>query len=235
MAHLSTDSQDFGTALFTLGFWLQIMSPIQAVSISLALAIVSGIPGLRLVWEDIQPKLLLRFLIPAIVGIPIGTLLLLVASAQVMTFLVAVLLLSYGLYFGFRSSLPSMKFELPFVDRLIGFLGGILGGMAGLSGALPTMWLSLRDWEKGKIRGILQPFNSIILIIAAMGAAYHGGYSWHTFGLMLYATPAALLGTIIGIKLFKVVDDRMFRKTLILLMLVSGLSLMTKLTLSLTG
>ena len=219
----------FGTALFTLGFWLQIMPPIQAVSLSLALAIISGIPGLKLVWNSIQPKLLLRFLIPAFIGIPLGTYLLLIVSAETMTLLVAIFLFGYGAYFSFRSSLPSMTQDHPTADRAIGLVGGVLGGMAGLSGALPTMWLSLRDWEKSKIRGILQPFNSVILCLAALGAAYHGGYGRETFVAMATAAPAAIVGTLAGITLYKRIQDQTFRRILIVLMLVSGVILLARL------
>ncbi|MEP1206128.1 MAG: sulfite exporter TauE/SafE family protein [Rhizobiaceae bacterium] len=218
----------FGTALFTLGFWLQIMPPIQAVSLSLALAIISGFPGLKVIWNSIDFKLLLRFLLPAFVGIPVGTYLLLIVSAETMTLLVAIFLFVYGAYFSLRAALPSMQNDHPTADRFIGFLGGILGGMAGLSGALPTMWLSMRDWAKSKIRGILQPFNSIILFLAAIGAAYHGGYNWETLEVMAMAAPASIVGTFAGIKLFKYVNDQIFRRMLIVIMLLSGCSLLLK-------
>ena len=200
----------------------------QAVSLSLALAIISGMPGLKVIWHNIEPKLLLRFLLPAFVGIPAGTYLLLVVSAETMTLLIAVFLFAYGAYFSLQASLPSLKRDHPMADRSIGFLGGILGGMAGLSGALPTMWLSMRDWPKSKIRGILQPFNSIILFFAAVGAAYHGGYNWETMKIMAAATPASVIGTFAGIQLYKYVNDQVFRRMLIAIMFLSGCSLLLK-------
>ena len=218
----------FGTALFTLGFWLQIMPPIQAVSLSLALAIISGMPGLKVIWSSIEPKLLLRFLLPAFIGIPLGTYLLLIVSAETMTLLVALFLFGYGAYFSFRTALPSVTQDYPTTDRVIGLVGGVLGGMAGLSGALPTMWLSLRDWEKSKIREILQPFNSIILLFAAVGAAYHGGYNWETFVAMGLAAPASIVGTIAGIVLYKQISDHTFRRILIVIMLLSGVILLRR-------
>lgn len=218
----------FGTALFTLGFWLQIMSPLQAVSLSLALAIISGMPGLKVIWDSIEPKLLLRFLLPAFVGIPAGTYLLTIVSAETMTLLIAIFLFVYGAYFSLQAALPSLKNDYPQADRGVGFLGGILGGMAGLSGALPTMWLSMRDWPKSKIRGVLQPFNSIILFFAALGAAYHGGYNFETLTIMAAATPASVIGTFAGIKLYKHVNDQVFRRMLIVIMFLSGCSLLLK-------
>jgi len=48
-------------------------------------------------------------------------------------------------------------------DGAIGFAGGILGrGLAGLSGALPTVWATLRGWGKDERRGVFQAFNLTI-------------------------------------------------------------------------
>ena len=44
------------------------MPPIQAVSLPLAVAIISDILRLKLVWNSIEPKLPLRFLLPAFIG-----------------------------------------------------------------------------------------------------------------------------------------------------------------------
>jgi hypothetical protein len=39
-------------------------------------------------------------------------------------------------------------------DAAIGFAGGIMGGLAGLSGPLPTMWATLRAWGKDERQGM---------------------------------------------------------------------------------
>ena len=44
------------------------MLPIQAASLPFALAIISDLLRLNLVWNSIEPKLLLRFLLPAVIG-----------------------------------------------------------------------------------------------------------------------------------------------------------------------
>ena len=75
------------------------MPPIQAVSLPFALAIISDIPRLKLVWNSIEPKLLLRFLLPALIGTHY---LLLVVRAETMTLLVALFLFGHGTYFSLR-------------------------------------------------------------------------------------------------------------------------------------
>ena len=48
-------------------------------------------------------------------------------------------------------------------DAIVGFAGGILGGLAGLSGPLPTLWASVRGWTKDQRRGVFQIFNGTVL------------------------------------------------------------------------
>ena len=48
-------------------------------------------------------------------------------------------------------------------DAAVGFAGGILGGLAGLSGPLPTLWASVRGWTKDQRRGVFQIFNGTVL------------------------------------------------------------------------
>ncbi len=44
----------FGTALFALGFWLQVMPPVQAVAIVLVISVATGLQGLWQVRHTIE-------------------------------------------------------------------------------------------------------------------------------------------------------------------------------------
>ena len=48
-------------------------------------------------------------------------------------------------------------------DGVVGFGGGVLGGAAGLSGPLPTIWCGLRGWNRSRQRAVYQPFNLAVL------------------------------------------------------------------------
>ena len=53
---------------------------------------------------------------------------------------------------------------------MIGFFGGILGGLAGVSGALPVVWTDIRGWTKEQRRAVMQMFNIAILSLALRDA-----------------------------------------------------------------
>ncbi|MEL6218745.1 MAG: sulfite exporter TauE/SafE family protein [Pseudomonadota bacterium] len=215
----------FGTALFALGWWLQVLAPAEAVALAIAMSIASGVPGMWLVRHDIEPRRLARFLVPALAGIPLGLWLLGRLDPEPLKLLVAVLLVLYGGLFAFRRDLPALEGERPVTDAGVGFAGGVLGAMAGLSGALPTMWLALRPWAKGKQRALLQPYNMGVLAISALLLLVAGGYGGRVPLALLIALPATMLAARAGIAVFRRLSDAQFRRLLIVLMLVSGVAL----------
>lgn len=220
----------FGTSLFALGFWLQIMSPVAAVSIAMMMAVISGLQGAWVVRQAIfdHPRRLARFLIPGIVGVPLGVMALAMIDAQVLKLTIGGIMVLYGGFFTLRWSLPKFDRPTPIVDSIVGFLGGVLGGAASLSGALPTMWCSMRTWPKSQTRAVLQPFNIIILGLAALVFVWHGYYTWQALTHIAVALPITLISAQIGIAIFKRLDDDQFRRLLIVMMFASGSVLLAK-------
>jgi uncharacterized membrane protein YfcA len=220
----------FGTALFALGFWLQILSPSEAVSMVVIMSVVSGLQGVALVRQSIRehPLRLSRFVVPGIIGIPVGTGLLAIVSPLAIKLTVAVFLLAYGGFILMRGGLPKAPRQIPLMDCVVGFIGGILGGAASLSGVVPTMWCALQPWTKSEQRAVLQPFNVLILAIAGGVFAASGYYSSRSVPLILIALPITLVFAQVGIWAFKRMTDDQFRRLLVSLMFVSGLVIVAK-------
>lgn len=217
----------FGTALLSLGLWLQIMPPPQAVAVVVVMSVVSGLQGLWTVRREIRdrPGRLALFLLPGLVGLPLGVTLLNVISATALKLTIAGFMVAYGGFFTLRRSLPHFDRPTPAIDGGIGFLGGILGGAASLSGALPTMWCAMRPWPKGETRAVLQPYNVGILGGAIVLFALQGLYDRETLLLVALALPGTVIGAQLGIALFHRLSDSQFRRLLILVMFASGMAL----------
>ena len=220
----------FGTALFALGFFLNVMTPPQAVAVVVVLSVASGLQGLWVVRHAIgeRPRRLMRFLLPGLVGIPLGVLALWVIDARALKLVIAGFLLLYGGFFTLRRSLPRFERPTPVMDATVGFAGGVLGGAASLSGALPTMWCSMRPWPKAETRAVLQPFNVVVLSVTAGLLALRGVYDAQTLWFVVVAIPATMVSAQIGLTVFKRLPDEMFRRLLISMCLLSGLILMAR-------
>ena len=214
----------FGTALFALGLWLQFMEPTQAVAIVVVLSVATGLQGLWIVRRAIseQRARLARFLLPALLGIPMGVAALPYLAPSPVRLVIGAFLILYGGFFTLRRNLPRFTRSTPVADGAVGFLGGFLGGAVSLSGALPTMWCAMRPWPKAETRAVLQPFNVVVLALTALLLAARGAYDAETLWLLALALPVALVAAQIGLWVFGRVSDDSFRRMIIALTLLSG-------------
>lgn len=194
------------------------------------ISVASGLQGVWLVRSSIahQPRRLARFLLPALPGIPIGVAALAYMPVETLKIFIASFTLLYGGFFTFRTTLPKFERPTPVIDRIVGFVGGLLGGAASLSGALLTMWCALRPWPKAETRAVLQPFNVTVLGLALIMFAIKGAYTWDTLILIGLALPVTMIFAQIGIALFKRLDDDQFRRLIIAMMFLSGIILMLR-------
>ena len=64
----------------------------------------------------------------------------------------------YGFYALFAPRLPHVHWGGHIANAGAGFFGGLIGGVAGLSGIAPAIWTQLRGWSKEAARGVYQPF-----------------------------------------------------------------------------
>ena len=217
-----------GTALFALGFYLVVLPPTTAVAIVALMAVLVGIQGLWIVRSSLfaRPDRLLRFIVPGLVGVPLGLALLNVVDSGTLRLGIAVFLILYGGYFGFRAALPSFSRPTPVVDAVVGFVGGVLGGTAGVSGALPSMWLSIRPWTKAETRAVLQPFNMVMLLTTVTLLFFRGAYDATAVKALAVTIPCGLVAAQVGIMVFHRLSDTGFRRLLILLTLAMGIGVL---------
>ena len=155
----------FGTALMALGIWLYILPPSAAVPLVLICSVVAQTATLPSMWKSFDLTLVWPFLIGGLLGVPLGTMLVAHADPNVFKLTVGILLLVFptALYF---SAPMAFEFGGKIADGIVGFIGGILGGLAGLSGPPPILWASVRGWGKDERRGVFQTFNWTVLFVA---------------------------------------------------------------------
>lgn len=220
----------FGTALFALGFFLAIMTPLDAVALIVLMSLFAGLISSRplLSYMPVNKRFILGFTLPGIVCVPLGVGVLSYISVDMLRLVVAVLLLLYGGYFSLRATLPRITGAFPIMDAVIGAIGGVLGGMGGLSGALPTMWLAMRDFEKHDARAILQAYNMTLLFIAFLVLIYKNAYDAALLLSSVIAIPVAMLATPLGLFVFKKLSTDQFKRLLISMMLISGLVMLAR-------
>jgi len=216
----------FGTALMTLGIWLYVLPPTSAVQLVLICSIVAQSATLPSMWKRFDLSIVWPFIVGGLAGVPLGTLL--VAQANPVTFkiTVGVLLLVFSVALHFNRNLPAVRFGGQTADGLIGFAGGILGGLAGLSGPLPILWATLRGWGKDERRGVYQLYNWTVLTVAFVLQLIGGLVGPQMIWLSLLALPGTLIGAWVGARAYHAMNDRNFGDAVLVLLFISGLILL---------
>ena len=119
---------------------------------------------------------------------------------------------------------PSLRWGGRLADGLIGLAGGILGGLAGFSGPLPTIWASLRGWGKDARRAVFQGFNLTILTVSLIAHAAAGLVTAELGRAVLLALPGTLVGAVIGQRMYRRLDDHRYDRLVLAILLVAGLT-----------
>lgn len=221
----------FGTGLMSLGIWLQVMDVETAVPVVAAMSVVSGVQSLWLTRSGVKKGLhrMPRFLVPALVGLPVGAWILNWIDAAHLKLAVAFFMLFYTLFFLLRSRLKAaFTRENPVCDALAGFTGGVMGGAASLSGVIPTMWCALQPWDKFQTSAVLRPYNVVILTLAFVWYLAAGHVSVATWIYRALAFPVTLVFSRLGVTVFRYLTDTMFRNVLVALMLASAFSILAR-------
>jgi len=214
----------FGTALMALGLWLHVLPPTVAVSLVLICSVAGQTSTLPSMWRSFDLSLVWPFVIGGLLGVPIGTMLVAHADPLVFKRTIGVFLLMFPVALYFSAPL-SLTIGGRFADAAIGFAGGILGGLAGLSGPLPILWASVRGWGKDERRGIFQTFNWTVLFVALCLQIAGGRVGSDVLWFAALALPCTIIGAWLGARLYHALNDRNFRDIVLGLLFLSGATL----------
>ena len=216
----------FAFAILAAAVWLHFLAPAQAAALIVAFGlIVQGVS----VWKlraAIQWRRLAPFLIGGIIGVPIGGEILRWTAPGNLRIAVGVLLVLFSLWNFFRPSFASMPRAWVVADGAVGVVNGVIGGATGLAGIAAVIWCSLRGWPPAEQRAVFQPSGVAVFLMTALWLGGTGMIGVDTAGLFLIGLPALALGTWAGLKLFGKLDDAMFRRVVLALLLISGASLL---------
>jgi uncharacterized membrane protein YfcA len=215
----------FGTGLVALGFWLHVVNPVVAAALVIICSVVGQAQSLYTLRRAVAWHRFWPFLVGGLLGVPIGVAALRFVDPKSLKVFIGTLLMGYtGVTLALRR-VPTTSWGGRVADGLIGFGGGALGGVAGLSGPLPTIWCSVRGWKPDAQRGVYQMFNLTILAAALLTYFTQDILTGQVWELAIVCLPATIAGTYLGVRMYGRVNARQFRLLVLWLLLASGVVL----------
>lgn len=225
-AGLVQGATGFGSGIVLNAFWLHILEPSAAISLNIVSCLfVSALPIYKL-RKTLDFSKLKSFVFFGVIGIPTGLLILTMTDPSIFKTTVGLILVIFSIW-KFKSKDILINFKSnPTLDKLIGFISGILGGFAALGGILPTIWVNLQRLPKNTQRGTYEPFIFITSIAAVISFYFAGFLTLDIFYNFLKAFPALMLGSWIGIKIYALINEALFRQVILGLIFLAGLVLL---------
>lgn len=215
----------FAFAMVSLGFWVHALTPSVMAPLIVACAACAQIYAMRELRRGLRIDLALPFILGGLAGIPLGAWLLVWIDPASFKLAVGLFLIGYASVMLALGALPPLLWGGRLADAAIGWTGGVMGGIAGLTGALPTIWCALRGWSRDDQRGAMQPFNFALQIGALFAYGWQGLLTPEVGTLFLIALPIMGVGVVAGVGLYRRIDDAWFRRIVLWLLLVSGVTL----------
>lgn len=215
----------FGTALVAMGIWLHAVPPAVAASLVIICSVIAQCQTIPTIWHAIDFRRLWPMLAAGVLGVPIGTNLLAHVNADAFRLGIGILLVVFSATMLIGRARTAIRWGGRTADTVIGLGGGVLGGLAGLSGPLPTMWATLRGWGKDQRRGVFQAYNLTVLGAALAAHAADGLLTREIGTLLLWALPGTLLGTWLGSLAYRRLSDHHFHQLVLSLLGFSGSTL----------
>ena len=229
LAALVVGSAGFAFAIVVTGVWIYVLPPAQIVLLAAICATLLHIASIWQFRREIEFGLLWPFVIGSVLGVPLGVLALQKFDAVWFRHVFGACMIAYSSFMLLRPQFPVVRLApvtARIADGMVGWVSGILGGFAMLHGTLPTIWCSLRGWDKRRSRCVYQPYILITGILTMLCVGF--SIKIDKTGLLLplaVALPAMGLGLWAGTRVFNVISEDRFRRLVLWLILASGISL----------
>lgn len=187
-------------------------------------ALVGQLVAVFTVRRGFNLRLLLPFVLGGLAGIPLGVM---VLPQLDMDWFKALL----GGFLALWCPVMLMVRSLPPVRvggriGVAGMAGGVLSGIGGFAGPVPTLWSTLRGFGKDEQRAVIQNFNLAMLAVTMATYVGSGLVSRQMLPYFAIVAPAMLVPTLLGARVYIGVSELRFRQLVLGLLTASGIALL---------
>ncbi|HBP29159.1 MAG: sulfite exporter TauE/SafE family protein [Advenella sp.] len=216
----------FGFGLVSMALWAWVLDPRLAAVLAVFGGMTGQIVGALSLRRGFDWRLLVPYVLGGVAGIPLGVMLLPMLDVNMFKAALGCLLIVWCPVMIFARRLPKITFGGNIANTVVGLGGGIMGGLGGFSGVLPTLWCTLRYSNRDTQRAIIQNFNLSMLSLTMLSYILSGMVTRPMVPMFLLVVPAILIPSFIGTRVYAGFSPERFRLVVLMLLTVSGLALL---------
>lgn len=216
----------FAFGLVAMSFWAWALEPRLAAVLAVFGALTGQVIAAVSVRRGFDAQRLLPFVLGGLAGVPVGVWLLPRLDVDAFKAVLGGLLIVWCPAMLLAKRLPRIRFGGRLADGAVGMAGGVMGGIGGFTGTLPTLWCTLRGFDKDAQRAVIQNFNLSMLAVTMATYLATGIVTREMLPLFAIVAPAMLVPTLLGARLYVGISEARFRQVVLGLLTVSGVVLL---------
>jgi uncharacterized membrane protein YfcA len=215
----------FGFGLTAMSIWAWTLEPRLAAALAVFGGMCGQIIAVFSVRRGFDIARLAPFVIGGLAGLPAGLWLLPRLDVLLFKFVFGAFLLVVCPLMMVAHRLPKVTRGGRVADALSGVAGGVMGGLGGFTGVVPTLWCTLRGYEKDAQRSIIQNFNLSLLTVTFVSYLATGILQRTQLPLLAVVLPAMVVPSLLGARLYLRISPDAFRRVILVLLTASGVAL----------
>jgi len=210
----------FGFAFISLPVIAMYFEPMLATPMIVILSLILNIIAIFSCFKHANKKIICWLLIGGICGTPFGTLVLRHVDAAFYSFLVGMLIMCAGILFLFDKRYPLKDKMMNYVP--VGIVSGLMNASLGISGPPVVLFMSNQTFNNKVMRATMIGYFLMINLVAFLWFALNQMITYDVFGCLQYFVSAVIFGTLTGIYVSRFIQEKLFRKMILVLLVIIG-------------
>ncbi|MBG6236261.1 putative membrane protein YfcA [Pedobacter sp. CAN_A7] len=212
LATLVRSTFGFGESLIAVPLFILFVPIDTAVPLSVLISILVALVVVIQDHSQIHFNSAKWLIIFAILGIPLGLLILIYGNEFWVKIGLGLLIILYALYAIFGKNSLSLKTDSKLWLFVCGFVSGVLGGAYGVNGPPLVVYGNMRNWSAKHFRATLQAYFLPASFIGAIGYFAKGLITLEVLKYFLISLPAVFPAIFLGRYLNHKINDSSFFK-----------------------
>lgn len=223
LAAFTQSLSGFGLALVSMAFLPALIGIRVATPLVALVAIVIETVLVIYYRKSLGVNAIWRVVLAAVIGTPLGVLFLVRVDETVALAILGMVIAGYAMYALLGLKLP--RLEKPFWAYLVGLFGGMLGGAYNTSGPPVIVYADCKGWSPDAFKSNLQGYFIVSSLAVVVGHALSGNFTPQVWSAFWWTLPFIAVGLVTGLSLDRWLNPVVFRRLVLVLLVVMGLRL----------
>lgn len=212
----------FAFSMVAMSFWVWGIEPRVAAAMAVFGSLAGQLLSALTVRRQLAASTLIPFLAGGAVGIPLGVFALPYFDAALFKLTIGSMLLFCCPALLLAAQVPRITAGGRLADALAGALGGAMGGLGGFTGVAPSLWCTLRGYDKELQRSIIQNFNLAMLSVTMVSYVLAGAVTPDMLPKFAIVLAALVVPSVLGARIYLGIGPLAFRRVVLGVLFIAG-------------